>query len=249
VIDDRIANRRRQVRHERRRSRLRRTLTVTTLVVLLLIAWAIERSPLVALEEVAVTGTRRLEAATVRRAADLAPGTSTLRLDLDGARRRVESLPLVASATVRRVDPLTVAVDVVEREPVATLRGRTGAVLIDADGIVVQRGSEPGLAVIDALSARLPAPGGSIETVPAAANALAALAGLPGPLRTEIDTYVAIAEDELELRLASGVRVRVGRADRLDEKARAIGGLLEERGDRDIPVIDVRTPTQPVFVP
>lgn len=248
-VDERIAERRREVRAERRRARLRRTITVTVVLVLLAVAYAIERSPLVALAEVRVEGNQRLQAAEIRSAADLELGTSTLRLHLADARRRVEALPLVHDATVRRIDPLTVLITVTERIPTAVLRGADGAVLVDDEGVVVAAGSQDGLPVIDLADANAPALGASVDEVPAAGNAHRVLEELPGPLRSEVDRYVALAADDVELRLVSGIRVAFGRAERIDEKARALGAVIEDLDGRTVTAIDVRAPMTPVVVP
>lgn len=248
-VDERIAERRREVRDERRRGRLRRTVLVATLVLLLLAALAVERSSLVALAEVRVEGTQRLDPDTVREAADLPLGTSTLRLRLGDARERVEALPLVATATVDRLDPLTVLVSVTERVPLAVVRGRGGFALIDDDGVVVAAGREDGLPLIDLGSAPPPAPGDHVRDLPALANAHRALRELPGPLRTEVAQYRAIADDALTLELVNGTLVDFGRAERVDEKARSLGAVLDDLGDRVVATIDVRAPRTPVVIP
>lgn len=244
-VDERIAERRREVRAERRRKRLRRTLSVAALLVVALVAFLIERSSLVALAEVRVVGTHRLSPDDIREAADLPLGTSTLRLRLRDAAERVESLPMVGSADAHRVDPLTVEIDVVERVPVVVARGGAGQRLIDEDGVVMAATSEPGLPVIDVGRARLPAVGDRVDALPALANAHAAFLGLRGPLRAEIAAYEATGPDELDLILADGVRVRFGRAVRIDEKVRALGAVLEDLGGTPVAVIDVRAPMTP----
>lgn len=250
MVDERIAARRKEVREGRRRRRLRRTILVATLLALLVVGVLVERSSLVALAEVRVTGTQRLDPDSVREAADLELGTSTLRLPLDAARERVEALPLVASADVHRLDPLTVQVDVTERQPVAVVRRRGGgAVLVDREGVVLATGAEKGLPVIRLVRGTLPEPGEGIDAVPAAANAHAALAELPGPIRSLVEVYVARDVDQLELRLASGTTVRFGRGDRVAEKARALGAVLEDLGSTTVAVIDVRAPGRPVVLP
>lgn len=249
MVDERIAARRAEVRDERRRRRLRRTVLVATLLVLVVVGVLVERSSLVALAEVQVRGTTRLEPATVRRAADLELGTSTLRLPLDAARSRVEALPLVGSADVHRVDPLTVRIEVVEREPAAVVRRGDRAVLVDREGVVVASGQEPGLPVIRMDGGQLPAPGERIGRAPAAANAHAALSQLPGPLRSLVATYVARGVDELDLELVSGTTVRFGRAVRVAEKARALGAVIEDLDGRAVATIDVRAPSRPVVLP
>lgn len=249
MVDERIAERRAEVRRDRQRRRLRRTILVASLLVLAVAAFVVERSPLVALAEVRVSGTNRLNPEDVRDAAGLEAGTSTLRLPLGAARERVEALPLVRSAEVRRVDPLTVLLEVTERAPVAVIVRGDEAVLVDEDGVILAPGAEPDLPRIRLQEGSLPEPGEDVGASPAAANAHAAMRGLPGALRSRIAAYVARAADEVDLKLVGGVVVRFGRADRIDEKARALGAVLEEVGRQPVEVIDVRAPSRPVVVP
>ncbi len=248
MIDERIAERRREVREQRRRARLRRTKVVVAGLLLVVALVALESSPLVGLEEVEVVGTEQLESGEVRDAADLALGTSTLRLSLDEAERRVEDeLPLVRSATAQRTDPLTVRIEVTERQAALTVRGGGREVLVDRTGAVIAEGSRPGLPTVE-LASEPPAPGADVEGTPALANAHAAWRGLSGPLRAATVSYRARGEDELTLELEEGTRVRFGPADRLDEKVRALGAVLEDAADADVTEIDVRAPSAPVVV-
>lgn len=248
-VDGRIVERRREVRDAERRRRLRRTLTVVVILALLVVAYLVERSTLVALDEVEVVGTVRLEPDVVREAADLPLGTSTLRLRLGAAEERVESLPLVADADVDRVDPLTVRITVREREPILVARSGRTTVLVAADGTVVASGIEPGLPIVDVRAGGLPSVGESAKEVPPLDAALAIHLGISGPLRTEIVSYEARAVDDVDAVLTSGITVRLGSADRLDEKARALGAVLEDLGAEPVGTIDVRAPRAPVVRP
>jgi cell division protein FtsQ len=249
MVDERIAERRADVRRERRLRRLRRTLLVVVLLGVSLVAAIVERSSLVALAEVRVDGLERLGEADVVDAAGLALGTSTLRLDLGGAAERVEELPLVDTATVRRLDPLTVLIEVVERGPSAVVSFGQRSVLVDPDGVVIATGSEPGLPTILLQSGRLPAPGDHVSQNPAVANAHRAIQHLPGVIRARVDHYLAMSADDLDLELDDGTRVHLGRADRMDEKARALGAVLEDLDGRRVAAIDVRAPGRPVVIP
>lgn len=248
AIDEKIAERRRGVREDRRRARLRRTVTVGVLLVLAVVLVAVERSALVGLEEVRVEGSEQLGADEVRQAADLELGTSTLRLRLGRVEERVAALPRVREASARRLDPLTVLIEVVEREPrlVATSAGTS--VLVDRDGIVIGQGRAPDLPRVR-LDGALPEVGESVEQSPALANAVRAWRGLTGPLRARVVRYDASGPEALVLRLDTGVEVRFGRADRIDEKARALGVILEDLDDAEVSEIDVRAPGAPVVVP
>lgn len=252
MIDDRIAERRASVRDDRRRSRLRRTGWTLGLLVLLGALVAVERSALVALEEVTVAGVERLEPEEVIAAADLEVGNSTLRLGLRAASDRVEELPLVREASARRIDPLTVLLEVEERRPELLVAGGGERRYLDRDGVVIDDvgpGEEPASSwpVIE-LASEPPLPGERVDDDAALANAHAVWRGLSGSLRAETVRYRAAGPDELTLELASGVEVRFGRAERVDEKVRALGAVLEDIGDTPVEKIDVRAPSAPVVI-
>jgi cell division protein FtsQ len=247
VIDDRIAERRKGVREERRRGRLRRTLVVVLAVVVVVALVVVERSALVGLEEIHVAGVERLDEQEVREATGLELGTSTLRLRLGRVEERVAELPAVREVDARRLDPLTVLVEVVERRPSLVVQGDGERVLLDREGVVLDTGGQAGLPRV-VLGDAPPAPGESADDDPALANAVRAWQGLSGPLRAQVDRYLADGPEDLVLRLESGVDVRIGRADRLDEKVRAMGVILEDIGEADISEIDVRAPSAPFVV-
>lgn len=250
MVDERILQRRQRVRSERRQRRLRRTILLAVLVALGVVGAIVERSSLVALDEVRVVGTDRLSPADVREAADLPLGTSTLRLRLGRAEERVAALPLVDSVAIRRVDPLTVEIAVVEREPSMVVVAGRRAVLVDDEGVLLLSGRDEGLLTIHLPAPTpLPALGQAAAKDTALGNAVAFHQQLSGPLRSEIVLYRASGPDDLEAELASGVRVLLGEALRVDEKARALGAVLEDLGSQEVSAIDVRAPSAPVVIP
>lgn len=247
-IDERIAERRREVRRERQRGRRRRTLTIVGLVLLAVAFWAVERSDLVGLESIEVTGTDRLTPQEVLDAADLELGTSTLRLGLGGVEDRVTALPLVREATARRLDPLTVRIEVTERAPVLVARGGGAEVLVDRTGVVIADGAVEGLPVVS-LSDAPPDEGERAADPEPLGQAVRTWQQLSGPLRTEVVAYDARTPNDLDLQLRSGVTVRFGRAERIDEKVRALGAVLEDLETTDVSAIDVRAPARPAVIP
>lgn len=249
-MDDRIAERRADVRDAARRRRLRRTVVTLVLIALAATLVAVERSALVGLEGVEVAGTERLSPVEVRDAADLALGTSTMRLRLGAAAARVEALPLVRDATARRVDPLTVRIEVTERQPLVHAVVGDDAVHVDRDGIVIDvvAADDPPLPVIE-LEGELPTVGSAVASRPALANAHAVWLELSGPLRAATAAVQAHGPQDTSLLLERGIEVRIGRAERMDEKVRAIGAVLEDIGEApEVAAIDVRAPSAPVVV-
>lgn len=247
MIDDRIAARRQEVRDDRRRRRLRRTVILVATLALAILVILIERSPLVALEEVQVVGIEQLTDQQVRDAADIPLGTSTLRLKLETAADRVTALPRVREASARRADPLTVVIEVVERQPVLVADDGERQMLIDRDGVVIAEGALDGLPRVR-LDGTAPAAGATVDDHAALQNAHRAWEGLSGPLRARVHRYDAVTADELALVLEDGLEVRFGRAERVAEKVRALGAVLEDVGSTPITRIDVRAPGAPVVV-
>lgn len=247
-VNERIAQRRAEVRAERRSRRLRRTASVAALVLLLVVGALLERTSLVALDSVAVSGTERLEPSTVRELSGLEPGTSVLRLRLDAADEAVEAHPLVADAVVERDGVLGVRVVVREHVPVLVARGDGASVLVAGDGSVVAPDAEDGLPVVQ-LAEQPPAPGGDVEDLPALAAAHRVATGLPGPLAALVTGLGADGPEQVELELVDGTLVRWGDAERGDEKARALGAVLEDLDGAAVAVIDVRAPSAPTVTP
>ena len=66
-------------------------------------------------------------------------GRSILRIPLSERRRQIEAIPWVEHATVRRVFPNQIEVDVVERTPIAYLRQGSDLSLVDAHGVILER--------------------------------------------------------------------------------------------------------------
>jgi len=66
-------------------------------------------------------------------------GHSILRVPLDARRSAIEELPWVESASVQRILPNHIRVQLTERTPIAFLRNGTELALIDAHGVILDR--------------------------------------------------------------------------------------------------------------
>jgi cell division protein FtsQ len=66
-------------------------------------------------------------------------GHSVLRVPLDARRSALEELPWVESASVQRILPNHIRVELTERTPIAFLRNGTELALIDAHGVILDR--------------------------------------------------------------------------------------------------------------
>lgn len=245
MVDDRIASRRAAVRAEHRWARLRRTLLVLVLVLVATGAVWLERSEHATVLAVEVVGLVRLDVETVVAASGVTVGDGALRLRPARIARDVSALTLVRSADVGRVRLRRVVITVEERAPVYVAIHRAASVLVDRDGVVLDRGSDPRLPIIR-LATPPPAPGGLVASHAALANAHRVWTGLSGPLRSRVVAMDAPDENGLELVLLDAPVVRFGRAELLEEKVRAMGAILNDVAGSEVTVIDVRVPAFPV---
>ena len=222
---------------DRRRSARRRLIGAGVAALSLVLAgtlvWLVAASPVLAAREVTVAGQRELSADQIRQAVAVPLGVPLVRQDLDAIARRATSLPQVASATVRRSWPDTVAVTVVEREPVLAVQRADGYALVDATGVAYERRNlmPDGVLLADA--------------DPAATELLADLAvvaaALPTELRDRVLRLQATAADDINLELRSGTAVRWGDAQESELKAQIVESLLTKR-TRSIDVSAPHTP-------
>lgn len=99
------------------------------------------RMQLIHPEQVEVTGNHFVPRATILEVFAADRGKSILRLPIAQRRRQLESIGWVDHATIRRVLPNRVQVEIVERTPVAFLRQGNDLLLIDSRGVILERPS------------------------------------------------------------------------------------------------------------
>jgi cell division protein FtsQ len=83
---------------------------------------------------------------------------SVLSVPLDRRRSELEQMPWVQSATVQRILPNRLRVELTERTPVAFLRNGNELALVDADGVILDRpeGEELHFPIVTGMSEDLP---------------------------------------------------------------------------------------------
>jgi len=85
-------------------------------------------------------------------------GRSVLRVPLDARRGALEEIPWVESASVQRILPNRIRVELIERTPIAFLRNGTELALIDAHGVILDRpqGEDLHFPIVTGLSENMP---------------------------------------------------------------------------------------------
>ncbi len=248
-MDPRLRARRIAVARAEGRRRLHRLIAVLTVAALVLAAWGVLHSPLMAVGEVEVRGAAQTGAAAVVEAAAIPEGQLMVRLDIGAVRRRVEALPWVAEARVERRWPRTVRVSVAEREALVTAQAADGSwVLVDASGRSLASVPSPPPGYLRLSGPVPPGPPGS--ALPSGARgALAAAAAIPASLAGSVAAVAWEADGSVSLGLVPDGRAVLGPPDRLADKFLALGTVLATGEVAPGDVVDVQVPSAPVVRP
>lgn len=97
-----------------------------------------DHSVSVALDRLTVEGRNRTPREALRTALQVKKGDNLLAADPWAIKRRLEALPWIRAATVERRYPNTMMVTLVERNPIARFRDRTGTTLVDETGALIK---------------------------------------------------------------------------------------------------------------
>lgn len=252
VVDPRFRARRIAVRKGAGRRRLNRLVILVLVAVLALATVIVLKSPILDVDEVAVTGARVVDASAVVEAAGVQTGSALLLVDLDAVQRAVEALPWVEEASVARDLPGGLSIDIIERTPAAIVSADGAAVLVDPEGHVLGSADPAALPASVAVTPTFvrvvaaeapPAPGGRIDASLAEAIALAErLRGDPANVVAAVHL-----EPTLRLELAGGGIVDFGDSEGIDGKVDAFRTIHARVDQACLELLDLRVPTRPVL--
>ncbi|MDT0201259.1 FtsQ-type POTRA domain-containing protein [Nocardioides sp. AE5] len=191
------------------------------LVVLVIGAWAVFFSSLLAVDGVEVEGNDLLTVEQVEAAAAVPHDVPLARTDLDAIRDRVEELPAVRTADVSRKWPDAILVKVTERVAVAVVEAGGEFRGIDAEGVAFRDFAEQPeslpLIKIDEDTA-----------ADARAEGAAVIAALPDDIAQQVEHLELHSIDQISLQLRDGRVVQWGSAEDSADKARVLAVLLDE---------------------
>ncbi|GAA4615536.1 hypothetical protein GCM10023195_68530 [Actinoallomurus liliacearum] len=197
--------------------------------------WVLLGSRLLVVRRIDVTGERLVSREEVLAAARVHLGEPLARLDTGVVRDRVEAVQAVETARVERRWPTTVHIVVRERTPIVVAQHDNRYLQIDRYGVtVVASAARPrGLPVLDVAN--------PTQSDPALRTGLSVVRALPSWLGRQVVGVDVPSTEAVSLRLADGVTVVWGAAERGPEKLRLLRGLLD-RSPRGVRTIDVSSP-------
>ena len=183
-------------------------------------------------QKVTVLGRRDTDAAAVMSALGVRRGDLILDVDTETARARLERLSWVRSASVRRMLPDTIHVELVERSPLAVWQNAGKRMLVDREGHVIEDHAAE-------VSAKLPLVVG--EGAPDRAAALLAVIAAEPKLAARVVASVRVGKRRWDIKLDNGITVQLPETGE-DAAWRRLAALDREHGllGRAIEAVDMR---------
>ncbi len=184
------------------------------------------------IERITISGLMELDEGEVLQAAGINPRGSLAFFDVGEARRRLEAQPLIREATVRKLYPGELTIQLHEREAFALWQLNGDISIISSDGTVIDK-------LRDGRFAHLPlvvGPGANKR-----AREYVVLLGEAGSLRSQIRGATLVSERRWTLKLNNGLDVRLPE-NNADEAVRRLERFAREQKllDKDIISIDMR---------
>jgi cell division protein FtsQ len=190
--------------------------------------------------QVHLTGNSRTPTESIMAALNLHDGQPIFGADIHAARARVMQLPWVADAEVRRRYPDDISVRIIEKLPYALWQAPDGKVwVVERDGGLI---TTEGIREFRHLPTLFGAGGASAADIVEAVATHRAISA-------RVRAYQRVGERRWDLILDDGVIVQLPEANWGRELA-ALEHLIIDKGilERDVGVIDLRSPSQYFFV-
>jgi cell division protein FtsQ len=198
-------------------------------------------TPLLAVETLEVTGTHRINHATLVKALSRQIGVPLPMVNTKAIADDLAPFALVDSFAVISLPPHTLRVAITERQPICIVTVAGIDYLYDPAGVRIANASQsdnyPRIAIVGD-------PKGSVEF----SAAIDVLLALPADLLGQIATVDAKSKDDVSMRLRgyAGQRIVWGDGSQSVLKSKVLAALIKNQKKTDYVTFDVSSPTAPV---
>lgn len=269
IGDIRQSDRQRRAQERARRSMTRLAAVMVGAVAVLALGLILFFSPILQIDDVQVNGSTHLTDAEIEALVNVPAGVTLLSVDAGSISRSLERDAWVETATVRRVFPHTLAIDITERDIAAVVEVLTSDAkavqpwAIASDGVwlmpIPEKDSELGASIspqiyedaesvltITGVPFGLMPEIGSVCTDENVENALSILNGLTTDLADAIVKVQATDAESTLLTLSNGIEIAFGKAEDIREKERVCLQIMEQNPDK-VAYINVRVVNKPTW--
>lgn len=249
AVAARRAERERRLTRQRRVVQIRATVGLVVLAVLVLGIIGLYRSSIFEIAKVEVVGNGRLSVEEVLALAQIPDGATLLRYPAQEAKKRLESSPWIAEASLARDFPDTLRIRVTERTTFAILDlGGTKLWMLDETGIAIAEqtpdATSTAVVIRDVMGAD-PRPGVRSASEPVL-NALAVWKGLSQSLREQTRAISASSIDKTALITRDDIEILVGAAEDIGKKSVLAEQILHDQAGKVV-YINVRSVERPTW--
>jgi cell division protein FtsQ len=189
-----------------------------------------------AIQNVKISGQSETSEVDVLSALDIGTYPSLLTLNLDAAKARIEALPWIKEATLKKLYPDTVEIGVVERDPYATWQHDNGVSLVDRAGKVIDDDVSDQYAALPRVV--------GVGAAEKAGDYAALLAAYPS-VADQAKAGILVSENRWTIVLKNGVALMLP-SDNPKAALATIVKLDHDQGllSREISAVDLRQPGQ-----
>ncbi len=222
-LDPRLARRRREVQEASARRRLRWTIWLLVIAVVVGLVIAVFQSSWFAVDSITIEGAERSQVDAILADAGVEEGVAMISVRAGGIEDRIKSDPWVAEAQVRVVWPRSIEVYVVEHIPIARVKNGASWLVSSGSGVVLARGQRLVDPLIDIEVGNLAR--GEVIDDGFVLGALEFVAALP----IELKSGLTVRADGADLvAVVNDHEVLLGATTDMAQKAVTLAVLLEE---------------------
>ena len=238
--------------NSRRRPRLRASFAGTVLLFLAVVAAAFLNSPYFSVEHVEVSGARYLSADEVRMIAGVPERSNIFSVPVHEVEERLRATPRIARATVKRLFPQAVLIEIVERATAVQMPYAGYFIDIDAEGCaiaVAEAITDPDIPLLVGVKPTYVSVGEAVRPeapVRLGARVGQALADCKVPMLSEIDVS---QPGNVVVRTSDGIRILLGTEEGIESRVSVADSILasvREQGAR-VDYLYVLVETRPVM--
>lgn len=230
-------------RNKRDWRRLARFLRVLLLIILSVLGvYYFSQSPFFALKKIEARGNMKVTKVEIVQKSGLSPGINYFELDTELVRKRLLSMPLIETVTVKKQLPDRVVIDIKEREPLALFCAQESLLVIDGKGYCLEKcttSKSYDLPIITGLKPESLKPG---ERVSKSGHLELVLAVLDEDVQQLVSEINIAKADNLVAYTRRGIPVLLGTPEKLPEKLDLVVSYLDLLGGVEgIEYIDIRS--------
>jgi len=218
-------------------------------LLVLVAAYVLLRSPFFEVKRVVVRGNHFLNEERIRSVADIGVGVNIFKLDLAAADANLKLIPMLKEAQITRSLPSTVVITVKERVPLGLLPTVEGFIEVDEEGVyLIKAGAgTPGLPVITGVQAEIAGLGQPVKSEKLG-SALTVIKELPDSTVANLSEVHVDEEGLIKIYTMEGIQCRFGLPVDVQEKGAILSQLLLElrKQGAKVSYIDLTCAGQPV---